>query len=389
MGGTSFDTCLVLDGRPSVRGEFEVAGWPVLTSAVDLATVGAGGGSVARVDAGGALGVGPESAGALPGPACYGRGGELPTVTDANLVVGRLDAGGFLGGRLRLDVDAAHRAMEDRVAKPLGVSIERAAHAVIEVASATMARALRLVTVGRGHDISRLPLVAFGGAGPLHAGRLANELGAASVLIPPLPGFVSTVGLLATELRTELAETVLRTRRRSPAPSTLKRSAARMARAAVRRLGVDPRIAVVSLAIDCRYEGQGYELTVPLASTTPEHIEEARRRFHSTHDAVYGHAAPGEHVEVVALRVTASAPGAGFHPTPLRPRAAPEPTEVRRVYGGHTWVETAVFDRDGLPPGWSGAGPLLVAEAESTTWIPMGWRVVVDRYGTLEVTRGR
>jgi N-methylhydantoinase A len=386
MGGTSFDTCLVLDGRPRVRGGSEVAGWPILAPAVDLVTVGAGGGSLARVDAGGALRVGPGSAGAVPGPACYGRGGTLPTVTDANLVIGRLDPERFLGGRLPLDVDAAARAVHDHLARPLGVPLEVAAHAVVEVASATMARALRVVTVGRGRDPAELPLVAFGGAGPLHAARLAEELGSPRVLVPPLPGFVSALGLLATELRTEAAETVLAAGRRAPTAGSLARAAARLARIARRRLG--DRTAAVSLAADLRYEGQGYELTVPLEDLSPAAIARAERAFHALHGAVYGHAAPDEPVELVALRVTASAPGAGFVPRPLPGGRAPAPAAVAKVWDGGAWVEAPAFERTALPPGWEATGPVLVLEAESTTWVPPGWNVAVDAWGTLEVSRG-
>ncbi|HWO71297.1 MAG TPA: hydantoinase/oxoprolinase family protein [Actinomycetota bacterium] len=387
MGGTSFDTCLVLDGRPRVRGGSEVAGWPILAPAVDLVTVGAGGGSLARVDAGGALRVGPRSAGAIPGPACYGRGGTHPTVTDANLLIGRLDPERFLEGRLPLDLEAAARAVHDHVARPLGIPLEAAAHAVVEVASATMARALRVVTVGRGRDPADLPLVAFGGAGPLHAARLAEELGSPRVLVPPLPGFVSALGLLATELRTEAAETVLAAGRGAPGTASLERTAARLSRIARRRLGEDT--AAVALAVDLRYEGQGYELTVPLEDTTPAAIARAERAFHALHDAVYGHAAPEEPVEVVALRATASAPGAGFVPRPIPERPAPAPTTVTKVWDGAAWVETPAFDRTDLPPGWETRGPVLVLEGECTTWVPAGWAVAVDPWGTLEVSRAR
>lgn len=388
MGGTSFDTCLVLDGVPAVRGTSEVGGWPVVSSAVDLVTVGAGGGSLATVDPGGALRVGPASAGAVPGPACYGRGGMRPTVTDASLVIGRLDPDRFLGGRLPLDVDAAARAIADHVAGPLGVEVERAAHAIVEVASATMARALRLVTVGRGRDPEALPLVAFGGAGPLHAARLADELGSPRVLVPPLPGFVSAVGLLATDLRTEVAETVLRPGRRSTTPARLRATAARLARRAVARLGVASAEVVVSLAVDCRYEGQGYELTVPLPEPSASGVAEAERRFHGMHEAVYGHAAPGEPVEVVALRVTAAAPGAGFRASRVASGTHPAPVAERKVFDGEGWADVPVFDRAHLSSGWGAHGPCVVQEDESTTWVPRGWTLKVDRFGTLEVTRG-
>ncbi len=389
MGGTSFDTCLVLDAHPTVRPESEAAGHPVLASAVDLVTVGAGGGSIAAVDRGGALIVGPRSAGARPGPACYGLGGLEPTVTDANLVAGRLDPDAFLEGRLPLDPEAAERAIHDRVAVPLGLSVERAASAILEVATATMARVLRVVTVGRGRDPADLPLVAFGGAGPLAAAALAEEMASPSVLVPPLPGFVSAIGLLATELRTEVARTVLRPGRPAPSAARLGRAVAAMAGEGSRRLGRPPST-TVSLAVDCRYEGQGYELTVPLDAADGRGLAQAALAFHRAHDAVFGHAAPDEPVEVVALRVTVAAAERAFAPQRLPRRAArePSPSAARKVFDGAGWIETPVFDRPELPAGWSGVGPLLVAEGESTTWIPAGWRVDVDAFGTLVVARG-
>ena len=388
MGGTSFDTCLVLDGRPSVRGESHVAGWPVLSSSVDLVTVGAGGGSIATVDAGGALRVGPTSAGAVPGPACYGGGGAMPTLTDANLLVGLLDPERFLGGRLLLDVEAAERAMFDHVARPLGVSVERASYAIVSVASTNAARALRVVTVGRGRDPATLPLVAFGGAGPLHALRLADELGASQVLVPPIPAFVSAIGLLASELRTEVAQTILRPGRSAAAPGSIAAAVERMSGSAARRLGIGDRRATSSIAVDCRYRGQGYELTVPLDAPNADGLDRARRRFHEVHDALYGHAAPNEPVEIVALRVTATAPTPEIRPEPIAPRGEPSPTEVRKVFDGDGWSEVPVFDRETLPPRWRAPGPLVVAEGESTTWVPPGWSVGVDPIGTLEATRG-
>jgi N-methylhydantoinase A/oxoprolinase/acetone carboxylase beta subunit len=229
--------------------------------------------------------------------------------------------------------------------------------------------------------------VAFGGAGPLHAAHLAEEIGSPSVFVPPLPGFVSAVGLLDTELRTEVAETVLRPGRRVT-PSSLRRSIVRMQRSAVRSLGLEPSRATVSVALDCRYQGQGYELTVPLGLQTWEGIEAAQRHFHRLHDAVYGHMAPDEPVEIVGLRVAAAAPGAGIRAVPIRRGPAPRAAEVRKVFDGEGWIECPAFDRETLIPGWTGRGPLIVREAECTTWVPPRWSVKVDRYGTMELSRG-
>jgi N-methylhydantoinase A len=388
MGGTTFDTCLVLAGLPAVRPESQAAGHPVLGSAIDLVTVGAGGGSIASVDRGGALVVGPRSAGARPGPACYGLGGTKPTITDANLAVGRLDAETFLDGRLRLDRDAAERVIHDAVAVPLGLSVQRAALAIHEVAVATMARALRVVTVGRGRDPAALPLVAFGGAGPLAATALADELGSSVVLVPPLPGFVSAIGLLATDLRTELARTVMRPGRRTVSSRQLARAVATLTREGQRRLD-RPASSTVAIAVDCRYEGQGYELTVPLAAPTDDAMADAAAAFHRVHDGVFGHSAPEEPVETVAIRVTVTAPGASFAPSTIAGPIdePPSPTTLRKVFDGQGWKDTPVFDRRGLRAGWNAGGPLVIAEGESTSWVPAGWRVQTDAFGTLRATR--
>jgi len=388
MGGTSFDACLVLDGTPNVRPESSVAGHSVLASSIDLVTVGAGGGSVATVDAGGALVVGPASAGAVPGPACYGMGGTEPTVTDAALVVGRLDPDRFLGGRVGLDPDAARRAIADRVAGPLGIGVEPAAAAVLDVANATMARALRVVTVGRGRDPARMPLVAFGGAGPLAAASLAVETGAPSVIVPPLPGFVSAIGLLATDVRAEVARTVLRPGSGAVDAGELDRAVRSMSTEAGARL--DAPDAAIALAVDCRYKGQGFELTVPLRATTPDALAEVRTAFHDAHEAVFGHSAADEPVEIVALRVTATAPGRSFAPTELDAAgraASARATSVRKVFDGGVWVEAPVFDRDELPPGATIEGPAIVEEPESICWVPVGWRAEVDPFGSLVLRR--
>jgi N-methylhydantoinase A len=388
MGGTSFDTCLVIGGTPNVRPESTVAGHPVLASTIDLVTVGAGGGSVAAVDPGGALAVGPSSAGADPGPACYGRGGRRPTVTDANLVIGRLDAERFLDGRLRLDVDAARRAISDEVGRPLGLGVEEAAAAIIDVATATMARALRVVTVGRGHDPAGLPLVAFGGAGPLAAAALADEAGSPSVIVPPLAGFVSALGLLATDLRTEVARTIFRPGGGGVDGARLAAAAAPMAVEARRRL--DAPDAAIAYAVDCRYAGQGFELTVPLGGSSDADVRAATASFHVAHAAVFGHAAEDEPVEIVALRVTATSPGASFAPTQLeasgRP-SSPAPRAVRKVFDRDGWTETPVYDREQLPPAWTQVGPLLVEEGASTVWVPPGWRAEADPFGSLVLER--
>jgi N-methylhydantoinase A len=310
-------------------------------------------------------------------------------VTDANVVLGRIDPTRFLDGRLPLDPEAARRALHDRVARPLDLSDERAAEAVLEMSSATMARALRVVTVGRGRDPAALPLVAFGGAGPLHAARLADELGSPAVLVPALPGFISAAGLLATELRTEAAETVLRPGERNR-DRALGQTVIRLGSRAAKRLGAEATEVELSTSVDCRYEGQGYELTVPLDAPTEAGLARARDRFHVLHDAVHGHSAPDEPVEVVAVRVSASAPGGGLHPRAfgLQASGPARRTEVRKVFDAGGWTDAPVKDRGSLGPGWRGTGPLLIEDGASTVWVPGGHRCEVGEFGTVEVTRG-
>jgi N-methylhydantoinase A len=310
MGGTSTDVCLIKDGRAERASERVVAGLPIRLPTVDLHTVGAGGGSIARVDAGGALRVGPESAGAEPGPACYGRGGTQPTVTDANLVLGRVPE--RLAGGIELDREAAERALG---------SLDAAG--VVEVVNAEMLRALRVVSVERGHDPRDFALVAFGGAGPLHACALADELGIATVLVPESAGVLSAVGLVASDERRDRVESRL----------------ARLAEA-----GELPREGEA----DLRYAGQSFELTVPLQP-------DLAGAFHRAHEERYGYADREREIELVAVRTAEVVPGPQFELPPA------EPVRV--------------------------TGPTVLEQSGSTVWIPPGWVGVRDGSSTLVVTR--
>jgi N-methylhydantoinase A len=338
---------------------------------IDIHTVGAGGGSLARLDAGGALRVGPESAGADPGPACYGRGTE-PTVTDANLVLGRLVESEFLGGAMRLDRDRAERALAP-LARRLGRSLAATAAGIIRVANATMERALRVVSVERGHDPRAFVLLAFGGAGGLHAAELADALGIRRVYVPRQPGLLSAWGVLAAELVRDYGRTI---RRLDPDDATLDRGFAALARAAradLRRDGVAD--VATERVVEARYRGQGYELAVPFGAGW-------RATFHRTHAARYGHADPRRPIEVVTLRLRARG---GRVPIPDEPpprrRAAPR---VRRpvVFDGIA-RSAAVVRRDDLGSGDRLAGPAVVCEYSATTLVPPRWRVAVDRLGGL------
>ncbi len=370
MGGTSADVSLV-DGALAYRSETSIDGLPVRVPALDIHTVGAGGGSLARLDRGGALRVGPESAGADPGPACYGRG-SAPTVTDANLVLGRLVESEFLGGAMRLDRARAERAIAP-LARRLGRSVEATAAGIVRVANAAMERALRVITVERGHDPRLFTLVAFGGAGALHAAELAAALGIRRVYVPRQPGLLSAWGVLAAEVVRDHGRTL-----RAVAPGgVLERGFRALARAAerdLRREGVRP--ATVERLLEVRYAGQAYEVSVPYRAGW-------ERAFHRAHARLFGHADPRRPVEVVTLRARARGGGARL-PTERPPRAGrPAPLATRPVAFAEGARRAAVHRRDDLGPGRRLRGPAVICEYSATTLVPPGWRVFVDRLGGL------
>ena len=371
MGGTSADISLV-DGGVAYRSETSVAGLPVRVPAIDIHTVGAGGGSLARLDAGGALHVGPESAGAEPGPACYGRGTE-PTVTDANLVLGRLVETEFLGGEMQLDRTRAERAIAP-LARRLGRSVAATALGIVRVANATMERALRVITVERGHDPRALTLVAFGGAGGLHAAELATALGMRRVYVPRQPGLLSAWGVLAADVVRDHAWTL---RAVEPAERVLAgvfRGLLRSALADLRSEGV--RGAAVERVMEARYAGQAYEIPVPYGPRW-------RHAFHRAHARLFGHADARRPIEVVTLRLRARGGRARLPADPPPRRGRREPLAMRRVVFDGRTRPAAVHRRDDLPPGRRLAGPAVICEYSATTLVPPGWRLTVDRLGGL------
>jgi N-methylhydantoinase A len=353
---------------------------------VDLVEIGAGGGSIAWIDTGGKLRVGPRSAGADPGPVCYRRGGAEPTITDANLVLGRLSPTNFLGGEIELDVEGARAAIEERCAKPLGLDVVEAARGIVEIANAAMGNALHLVSVQRGHDPRRFVLVAFGGAGPAHANALARDAEIDTVLVPRSPGIFSATGLLVTDLHHEYTTTVLAplaevTRERLDELFAPLEDAGRRD---LEREGTAPEDVSTVRQLDLRYVGQSFELTV--ASADPE---TAADLFHAEHDRAYGFSAPGEPIELVSVRVRAVGRIPKPVPKPLEAGPLPAPTGSRPVHfteaGGY--VETAVYERSALPAGARFEGPAIVEEYDSTTVVHPGFWVEVDTYGNLLLRR--
>jgi N-methylhydantoinase A len=403
MGGTTAKACLVQDGQPAVTGQLEVArldrfhkgsGLPLLVPSVDLIEIGAGGGSLARVDRFGLLQVGPDSAGSDPGPVSYGRGGTTPTVTDANLVLGYLDPDFFLGGRMRLDREAAECAIAEQVAKPLGIDLLSAAWAIHELVNEQMANAARVHAVERGTDLRQLPLYAFGGAGPAHAWRVASNLGMRLVIVPPGAGVGSAVGLLAAPLAFDFVRT-----RTYPIgdidwahAEEVLRDMEDEGRLLLRQAGLIEDQMTPTFAVDMRLAGQAYEVTVDLADAGPHRGDEGRlsEQYSSTYRNRFGRPPPPVPMEVVNWRVRVSGPPPVF---PLRQEEGATATlaaarkATRSVYlperGGLT--ETAVFDRSRLPTGVGIVGPAIVEEPESTIVVGSQTRASLDPDGNLIV----
>jgi N-methylhydantoinase A len=380
MGGTSTDVASVLGGAVQTTTESVVAGVPVRLPMVDVHTVSAGGGSVAWVDVGGALRVGPRSAGADPGPAAYGRGGEEPTVTDANLYLGYLPDGAELGGEVRLDRGRAEAAL-GRVGARLGLDVEETARGIIRVADAEMIRALRVISVERGLDPRELTLVAFGGAGGLHACSLAEELEISRTLVPRAAGVLSALGLAIADVRHDQVAPLLAELGTVDATAVEARFAELEANARG-RLAEDGRLSLARLA-DLRYQGQSFELTVEA-----EDLEALPARFHAEHERRYGYRMDGEAVELVNLRLVATVPRVKPDLSEAPPRREQSPTR-RRARLDDGWQEIDVYDRAALGLGSELQGPAVVEFVESTLLVRPGWRAMVDEVGTLSLERRR
>jgi N-methylhydantoinase A len=370
MGGTSCDVCVVEDGEVRRTDSRRIGGRPIQLPMVDVHTVGAGGGSIGWRDSGGALRVGPHSAGAEPGPACYGRGGNEPTVTDANLLLGHLAADSRLAGGVALDVGAAEAAVAD-LAGSLSLNLFEAAAGIVRVANQEMVRALRVITVERGIDPRRFALLPFGGAGPMHAAAIAAELGIETILCPRASGVLSALGLCASDRRRDTTRTVML--------SGAELSAARIA-AEVDELiaGADIEAARPQVTYEMRYDGQAFELPVP-GSVDPDPAD-LTERFERAHEERYGHRNPDGEVVLVDIRLAMVVPG----PRPRLVAAAAGQFEqgTRQVLFGGEWVEAAVL-RGEPAAGTLAEGPVVFELPEATLVLPRGWKAEVDDAGTI------
>jgi N-methylhydantoinase A len=384
IGGTSTDVALI-DGELTETTDGTIGGHPSKLPMIDIHTVGAGGGSIAWFDAGGALRVGPRSAGAEPGPAAYGSGGTEATLTDANVVLGRLRPEAVLGGAMQLDIEAARQAVQ-HVADRMGKSLEEAALGIIRIAVANMEAAVRVITVENGVDQRTCTLVAFGGAGPLHACELVLALNIPRVLIPPTPGVLSALGMLAADIIKDYVQTLM-----LPADEAEERVQALAAeldahgRADLRAEGFDDEQMSIEHYLDLRYQGQSYELVVPYT----DNVASAVARFHELHDQRFGYSDPNEPVQAVNVRLKAraSAEKPTLEAQELDEGATPEPLSTEPVVfasdNGPTTHDTPIYDRNTLKPGMSFTGPAIITQYDTTTVILPHWQVQVDALNNL------
>lgn len=387
MGGTSTDVCLIQDGVPTMTNQGEIGGWPNRTFQIEIQTIGAGGGSIAWRDIGGELCIGPESAGSTPGPACYGRGGKRPTITDAHLIVGHLDAGTRLGDEVTLDLDAARTAMQELAVELGGIAVEELALGILRLANAKMTSAIKAISIARGHDPRDFVLLPFGGAGPMHAAMLADELGIDEILVPPVPGNLSALGFVTAQARQDMVRTM---------PSALDATAIAAAAAAFEELAADgaARMAENGLtdpskldlrrSVGMRIKGQTFELIVPLDGEMPD-VAGLEQRFRAAYEARYAYAPPGGQLEIVSCRLTVLGPV----PDVALGGAAGEPSgpSTRPIYTTDGWQEAHVQHRSAMEAGRPVAGPAIVTESGATTVVGAGWTAEIDGFENLILRR--
>lgn len=399
LGGTSFDVSVVADGEATLAAQTTIDfGLVIRTPMIEITTIGAGGGSIAAVDAGGFLEVGPESAGSRPGPVAYGQGNDRPTLTDANIVLGRINAERPIGGALsRLDRDAARDAIGRRIGAPLGLSPEEAAEAIVRVANAKMAGAIRLVSIERGHDPARFSAVPFGGGGALHVGALIAEVGLKAALVPRYPGVTSALGCIIADIRHDQVETLNRSLDDLDAAALDARmvAAGRAAHAVVAAAGLAVSAIDIVYELDMHYVGQTHTVAAPLAvrfdgETTGATAAGVRAAFEAAYARAFSRLLPGAPARIVNLRTAAIGRRPRFDLAALAPspdaRLADAARGTRRVWFGG-WREAAIFDRLALPVGAAVAGPAILEQGDATTVIDPGLVARVDRFGNLIVER--
>lgn len=392
MGGTSADFSLIENGEPKVSMDREVEGFPARIPMLDIHACGAGGGSIAYLDAGGALKVGPESAGSLPGPAAYGRGGTKPTVTDANVLLGRLNPEVILGGRMQIDLEAAKIAVDRHICEKSGLTTEQAAAGILSVVNANMSRAIRLISIQKGHDPREFTLVSFGGAGGLHCSALAKELQIPRVLIPPSAGTFCSLGLLVTDIRSDYVRSYLLSANAANMKEVLEQfeGLKEEGMEALQKENITEENRAYELGIDMRFKGQNYEITIPVSweELTEGNYQTILDRFHIQHEKSYGYSKKEGQVEFVNYRLTAIGyiPKAEFEKKEKGTGTA-EPLEMRKVFFAEVeepgYFDTNIYHRDSLTPGVKVEGPAIVEQMDTTIMILPEQTMTVDDYGNL------
>jgi len=394
MGGTSCDVALISNGTPVITTQGRINQRPISLPMLDIHTVSAGGGTIARIDAVGGLQVGPDSAGAEPGPICYDHGGQEVTITDANLVVGVLHPEKFLGGKMKLNKPKAERLLEEKIARPLGLSMQEAADGILKIINVKMEEAIKAVSSQRGYDIRDFTLVAFGGGGPMHAGRIALDLGIPSLLIPFAPGVTSALGLLMSDVKHDYVRSKLAPLKELDLNEAnhLFSQLIEQARAELRSEGFRDNEMEMQPFLDLRYAGQGYELTVPspMPPFKAADIDLMRRRFDSQHEQAHGHKAESEPVELVSMRLISVGlvPQAKFSPIkPTGKKLEAARIGERKIFFGreHRTLNCRIYSRDALEPTHKIAGPAVIEQMDTTTVIHPEQEATVDSYGNMIV----
>lgn len=394
MGGTSADISLIEHYTPQVSNERTVEGYPARIPMINIITIGAGGGSIAKIDDGGALKVGPQSAGATPGPACYMRGGENPCVTDANIVLGKLNQTKILGGRMDVDITLAKQAIQTKICDKSDLDLKRAADGIITVVNSNMVRAIRSVSVEKGYDVREFSLMAFGGAGPLHACEVAKELGMKEVLIPPHPGTLCSLGLLLADTKFDLSRTKVMNGETGNLAEINQQfqNMVEQGTALLDKEGVPGDRRYFEYFVDMRYQRQNFEICIPVPAgeMTEETLKQALADFHAEHKRSYGYCKENAVVQFVSYRVYAVGviDKPELTPDPLCPEAPlPQPIEKRSVLfqGREEYVETPVYLRDEFVPGQVIPGPCICEQMDTTLVVPAGWTIHVDGYHNLKI----
>jgi len=390
MGGTSTDVCLVTSGDPEISTDCKIDYLPIKVPMIDIITVGAGGGSIVWIDQGGMLKVGPQSAGAEPGPACYKKGGQEVTVTDSNVIRGLIRPHKFLGGKMPLDIQAAERVLQ-KTAKRLKMDVAKTAEVIFKIVNSNMAQAIRLVSVERGYDPREYALIAYGGAGPIHAACLANDLEIQEILVPPNPGLFSAFGLLVADFKRDYVQTEISKLKIISFKEILKNfnKLEVKAKDEIEEYKISFEDCLLSFSLDMRYLGQAFELSIPvsLAEIKDLGIDYLSTSFHSAHQQRYGHHSPAEEIEIVNYRMVLKKSRGALK----RLTEAEAHKEVRFetwtiIQDGHS-IPCQFYERETLPYGYSISGPAIIEEPTATTFIPKEWMGKIDLFGNIIMRR--